>query len=116
MASTSLRAGLVRSLPPFAHLRCILHWDLRSTTLAPKASGSHADTLWRRKQMQIHSKGTGALTPETHAANRTDNADKASVTAPVPGPASIDRADKVEISDAGRALAARETDRSVAAG
>jgi hypothetical protein len=66
--------------------------------------------------MQIHSKGPGALTPETHSAQRTDKADKASVPTPAAGTVSIDRTDKVEISDAGRALAARETDRTVAAG
>jgi hypothetical protein len=66
--------------------------------------------------MQIHSKGTGALTPETHSAQRTDNADKAPVPAAAPAPAAINRSDKVEISDAGRALAARETDRTANAG
>jgi negative regulator of flagellin synthesis FlgM len=66
--------------------------------------------------MQIHSKGTGALTPETHSAQRTENADKAPASAAAATPASIDRSDKVQISDAGRALAARETDRTVQAG
>jgi hypothetical protein len=66
--------------------------------------------------MQIHPKGTGALTPETHSAHRTDNADKAPVPAAGQAPGSVDRSDKVEISDAGRALAARETDRTVSAG
>jgi hypothetical protein len=66
--------------------------------------------------MQIHSKGTGALTPETHSAHRTDTADMALVPATAPAAASADRSDKVEISDAGRALAAREIDRTVAAG
>jgi len=66
--------------------------------------------------MQIHSKGTGALTPETHSAQRTDTADKASVQTPAAGTVSIDRTDKVQISDAGRALAAREIDRTVEAG
>lgn len=66
--------------------------------------------------MQIHSKGTGALTPETHSAQRADKADKASVQTPAAGTVSVDRTDKVQISDAGRALAARETDRTVEAG
>jgi hypothetical protein len=66
--------------------------------------------------MQIHSKGTGPLTPETHSAQRADKAEKASALTPAAGSVSIDRTDKVEISDAGRALAARETDRTVQAG
>ena len=66
--------------------------------------------------MQIHSKGTGALTPETHSAPRADKAEKVVSLTPVAGTVSIDRADKVEISHAGRALAARETDRTVEAG
>ena len=66
--------------------------------------------------MHIHSKGTGALTPETHSAHRTDAVDKAAVPDAASTPASVDRSDKVQISDAGRALAARETDVSVAAG
>jgi len=66
--------------------------------------------------MQIHSKGTGPLTPETHSAQRSDNADKASAAQNAPVTSSIDRSDKVQISDAGRALAARETDRTVQAG
>ena len=66
--------------------------------------------------MQIHSKGTGPLTPETHSAQRADKADTASVQTPAAGTVSIDRTDKVQISDAGRALAARETDRTVEAG
>lgn len=66
--------------------------------------------------MQIHSKGTGALTPETHSAQRSENADKASAAQNAPVTSSIDRSDKVQISDAGRALAARDTDRTVEAG
>jgi hypothetical protein len=66
--------------------------------------------------MQIHSKGTGALTPETLSAPRADKADKGSVPTPAAGTTTVDRADSVRISDAGRALAARETDRTVAAG
>lgn len=66
--------------------------------------------------MQIHSKGTGTPTPETHAVQRADKADKASAQTPASGTASVDRTDKVQISDAGRALAARETDRTVQAG
>jgi hypothetical protein len=66
--------------------------------------------------MQIHSKGTGPVTPDTQSAQRTDKADKASVATPAAGVVSIDRSDKVQISDAGRALAARETDRTVQAG
>ena len=66
--------------------------------------------------MQIHSKGTGPLTPETHSAPRADKADKLSGQTPAAGSVAVDRTDKVEISDAGRALAARETDRTVQAG
>ena len=67
--------------------------------------------------MQIHSKGTGPLTPETHSAQRADRAEKApGQQTPAAGTVSIDGTDKVEISDAGRALAARETDRTVQAG
>ena len=66
--------------------------------------------------MQIHSKGTGALTPETHSAQRSENADKASAAQNAPVTSTVDRSDKVQISDAGRALAARETDRTVEAG
>jgi hypothetical protein len=66
--------------------------------------------------MHIHSKGTGPLTPDTQSAQRTEKADKASVATPAAGAVSIDRSDTVQISDAGRALAARETDRTVEAG
>ena len=66
--------------------------------------------------MQIHSTGTGALTPETHAAPRADKADKPALPTPAAGTASVPRADTVEISDAGRALVAREADRTVEAG
>ena len=66
--------------------------------------------------MQIHSKGTGALTPETHSAQRSETADKASAAQTAPVTSLTDRSDKVQISDAGRALAARETDRTVEAG
>jgi len=66
--------------------------------------------------MQIHSKGTGALTPETHSAQRSENADNASAAQNAPVSSLVDRSDKVQISDAGRALAARETDRTVEAG
>ena len=66
--------------------------------------------------MQIHSKGTGALTPETHSAQRSENADTASAAQNAPVSSLVDRSDKVQISDAGRALAARETDRTVEAG
>jgi len=65
--------------------------------------------------MQIHSKGIGTLTPESLSAQRADVADNAApATASTTTP--VDRSDKVQISDAGRALAARETDRTVEAG
>ena len=66
--------------------------------------------------MQIHSKGPGTLTPETHSALRTENAEKSAASATAPAATSSDRSDTVQISDAGRALAARETDRTVEAG
>ena len=63
--------------------------------------------------MHIYSKHTGPLSPDaTHSSQPADAADRA-VGAVVPTPSSTDRSDKVQISDAGRALAARETDKAV---
>ena len=61
--------------------------------------------------MQIHSKGPGPVTPDaTQTASRTDATQQVAVPAVVPTQSSTDRTDKVEISDAGRALAAREVE------
>jgi len=65
--------------------------------------------------MQIYPKQTGPLSPDaaqsTHSA---DAIDRTTVNPVVPTPSSSDRSDKVQISDAGRALAARGSDRAVA--
>lgn len=58
--------------------------------------------------MYIYPKSTGPIRPET-ASQTADVNEKDSDVRPVaPAPANIDRSDKVEISDAGRALAARD--------
>lgn len=60
--------------------------------------------------MHIYPKNPGPVRPET--TNRTtqpaDSTDRDSVRAVSPTPSSVDRSDKVQISDAGRALAARD--------
>ena|ERR1051325_6991406 len=62
--------------------------------------------------MYIYPKNTGPIRPET-ASHTADVSERDSDVRPVsPGPSAIDRSDKVEISDAGRALAAREGDES----
>ena len=63
--------------------------------------------------MHIYSKLTGPVSPDTaHAAHSADASDRLSVGSVPPTPASTDRSDKVQISDAGRALAARGGDRA----
>src|SRR6478672_4813174 len=57
--------------------------------------------------MQIYPKGSGAILPDTaQASPPAPNIDP--VSAVTPAPAAVDRSDKVSISDAGRALAARD--------
>jgi hypothetical protein len=57
--------------------------------------------------MQIYPKGSGPVLPDpTQAPQAVLNIDPVSPVAPAP--ASVDRSDKVSISDAGRALAARD--------
>jgi len=59
--------------------------------------------------MQIYSKNSGPIRPETpHASQPAVDADGDGVRAVTATPASVDRSDKVSISDAGRALAARD--------
>ncbi|HEX3868006.1 MAG TPA: hypothetical protein VHV78_14690 [Gemmatimonadaceae bacterium] len=61
--------------------------------------------------MQIYSKTAGAVTPDTTKASQSvDTVDAPSVQSAAPTPAATDRSDKVQISDAGRALAARGSD------
>lgn len=63
--------------------------------------------------MYIYPKNTGPIRPETanHAGDVSErDSDLRSIA---PAPSAIDRSDKVEISDAGRALAARDGDESV---
>jgi negative regulator of flagellin synthesis FlgM len=63
--------------------------------------------------MHIYSKHTGPASPDaTHSTQPADATDRA-VGGVVPTPSSSDRSDKVQISDAGRALAARGTDKAV---
>ncbi len=58
--------------------------------------------------MYIYPKSTGPIRPET-AGNTADVSETADVRpAPASAPSAVDRSDKVEISDAGRALAARD--------
>jgi anti-sigma28 factor (negative regulator of flagellin synthesis) len=59
--------------------------------------------------MQINSKHTGPLRPETTRASQpADTAETDAIRSAPPTPSSADRSDKVSISDAGRALAARQ--------
>jgi negative regulator of flagellin synthesis FlgM len=58
--------------------------------------------------MHIYSKTTGALTPDTTKASQSVEAVDGNAVNAVPAtPTTTDRSDKVQISDAGRALAAR---------
>ena len=58
--------------------------------------------------MQIYPKGSGPIRPETTQASQPAAADNDAVRPITPTPSSVDRTDKVSISDAGRALAARD--------
>lgn len=59
--------------------------------------------------MHIYSKNTGPVSPDhTRTSPAADTAASDAVRAVPPTPSSVDRSDKVSISDAGRALAARE--------
>lgn len=59
--------------------------------------------------MYIYPKNTGPIGPETTRTSQpTEASDERPIQRVAPTPASIDRSDKVEISDAGRALAARD--------
>jgi hypothetical protein len=59
--------------------------------------------------MQIYSKQTGPVIPETtRTASSTDIADSDAIGSVPPTGSSSDRSDKVSISAAGRALAARD--------
>ena len=61
--------------------------------------------------MQIYPKNAGPIRPETTRTSQpADAADGGAVRAVSPTPSSADRSDKVSISDAGRALAARDGD------
>jgi hypothetical protein len=65
--------------------------------------------------MQIYPKHTGLLSPDAaHSTQPADAPERAAVSPVVPTPSSNDRSDKVQISDAGRALAARGSDRAAA--
>ncbi len=58
--------------------------------------------------MHIYPKNTGPIRPETNRTSQTsDIADQSPIRPVPPTPSSADRSDKVQISDAGRALAAR---------
>jgi negative regulator of flagellin synthesis FlgM len=59
--------------------------------------------------MKIYSNGTGPIGPETTRTSSVgDTAANDAVRSVRPTPSSVDRTDKVQISDAGRALAARD--------
>jgi hypothetical protein len=58
--------------------------------------------------MQIYPKGSGPIRPDTTQASQSAGADNDAVRAVVATPPSVDRSDTVSISDAGRALAARD--------
>ena len=60
--------------------------------------------------MQIYPKGSGPIRPDTTQAPQPAAADGDAVRAVTPASASVDRSDRVSISDAGRALAARDGD------
>lgn len=63
--------------------------------------------------MYIYPKNTGPIRPDT-ASSAADVSESGDVrpAAAAPAPSAIDRSDKVEISDAGRALAARDGDQA----
>ena len=60
--------------------------------------------------MQIYTNGTGAVNPDAFPAHSTEPADRIPVGPAAPSSTTTDRSDKVQISDAGRALAARAGD------
>ena len=65
--------------------------------------------------MHIYSKHAGPVNADlAHPTQPADAADRITVGPVVPSPSSNDRSDKVQISDAGRALAARDGDRTSA--
>jgi hypothetical protein len=65
--------------------------------------------------MQIYPKHTGPLSPDVaHSTQPADAPERAAVSPVAPTPSSSDRSDKVQISDAGRALSARGSDRATA--
>jgi hypothetical protein len=57
--------------------------------------------------MQIYPKNTGPLRPETTRTTPIDSPENTPIRPAAPTPSSADRSDKVEISNAGRALSAR---------
>lgn len=58
--------------------------------------------------MHIYPKNTGPLRPDTTRATQpADTSDRGPIQPVGPTPSSLNRSDKVQISDAGRALAAR---------
>ena len=61
--------------------------------------------------MNIYPKSTGPLSPETNRISQASElADRGPIKPVAPAPSSVDRSDKVQISDAGRALSARSDD------
>ncbi|HEY4219207.1 MAG TPA: hypothetical protein VGM67_18820 [Gemmatimonadaceae bacterium] len=57
--------------------------------------------------MQIYPKNTGPLRSDSTRASQPVDSDQSPIQPIAPTPSSADRSDKVQISDAGRALAAR---------
>lgn len=66
--------------------------------------------------MQIYPKHTGPLRPETTRPTSIDGPENTPIRPSAPTPSSADRSDKVQISNAGRALAARGDALAPAAG
>ena len=64
--------------------------------------------------MQIYPKHTGLLSPDAAHSTQPADAPERAVSPVAPTSSSTDRSDKVQISDAGRALAARGSDRVTA--
>lgn len=63
--------------------------------------------------MYIYPKSTGPIRPDAASPSTADTTERSSDIRPVaPAPSAVDRSDKVQISDAGRALAARDGDES----
>jgi negative regulator of flagellin synthesis FlgM len=63
--------------------------------------------------MYIYPKSTGPIRPDATSPSTADVTERTSDIRPIaPAPSAADRSDKVEISDAGRALAARDGDES----